>query len=141
MAKTGMGQIELGQTVVRRFQAINFKNGESWTKVGHQTADHLNKPFSISGSIISSILSFGSFFGSILVSIFCSSKEILHSASEMLLDGKLWEDSSNEDGTNEDVYILVEGPTRIGIAGFIFGGALNIIIDFLILYGKLILYD
>ena len=77
----------------------------------------------MTGSTISSTFSFGSILGS----IFCSSNEILHSASEMLLDGKLWEDSSNEDGTKEDVYILVEGPTLIGIAGFIFGGALLIL--------------
>ena len=79
------------------------------------------------GSTFSSIFSFDSILASILGSFFCSSNEILHSASEMLLDGKLWEDSSNEDGTKEDVYILVEGPTLIGIAGFIFGGALLIL--------------
>ena len=54
---------------------------------------------------------------------------MLHSTSEILLDGKLCEDSSNEDGTKDEVYTLVEGPTRIGIAGFIFGGALIYIIQ------------
>ena len=46
-----------------------------------------------------------------------------------MLEGKLCEDSSNEDGTKDEVYTLVEGPTRIGIAGFIFGGALIYIIQ------------
>ena len=93
----------------------------------HDFDNYCNKPISMPGSTFSSIFSFDSTLASILGSIFCSSNEILHSASEMLLDGKLWEDSSNEDGTKEDVYILVEGPTLIGIAGFIFGGALLIL--------------
>ena len=73
----------------------------------------LNIPISISSSFIASIVAFdslrGSVFCSILESFLCSaSKEILHSTSEILLEGKLCEDSSNEDGTKDEVYTLVE---------------------------------
>ena len=124
-------------TLLLNWWAQTWIHGPDNVKTDHNFVDSWNKPISMLGSTISSIFSFGSVLGSILGSIFCSSKEMLHSASEMLLEGKLWDDSSNEDGTKEDVYILVEGPTLIGIAGFIFGGALIDIILYLL--GHLIL--